>query len=67
MRNGTSDLWIPRSDALPQTRHRDSSLYDTQSYKHDSIDITDPGCMQDACHMKFLIDLAHRRVSVAQW
>ena len=23
--------------------------------------------MQDACHMNFVIDLAHRGVSVAQW
>ena len=22
---------------------------------------------QDACHMNFVMDLAHRRVSVAQW
>ena len=28
------------------------------------------GCkssMQDACHMNYVIDLAHHRVSVAQW
>ena len=29
--------------------------------------IADPSSMQDACHMNFVIDLAHRRVSVAQW
>ena len=29
-------------------------------YKHDAIDITDPSSMQDACHMNFVIDLAHR-------
>ena len=30
-------------------------------------DIADPSSIQDACHMNFIIDLAHRRVSVAQW
>ena len=28
-------------------------------YKHDAIDITVPGSMQDACHINFVIDLAH--------
>ena len=28
--------------------------------------IADLSSMQDACHMNFVIDLAHRRVSVAQ-
>ena len=36
-------------------------------YKHDAIDIADPSSMQDACHTNFVIDLAHRRVSVAHW
>ena len=38
-------------------------------YKYDAIDISDPNSMQlqDACHMNFVLDLAHRRVSVAQW
>ena len=36
-------------------------------YKHQAIDIADSGSMQDVCHMNFVIDLAHRRVSVAQW
>ena len=35
-------------------------------YKHDAIDIVDPNSMQDACHMNFVIDPAHQRVSVAQ-
>ena len=35
--------------------------------KHNAIDITDPSSTQDACHMNFVIDLAHHRVSVAQW
>ena len=43
------------------------SLYDTLIYKHAAIDIADSGSMQDACHMKFVTDLAQRRVSVAQW
>ena len=34
-------------------------------YKHDAIDIADPSSMQDACHMNFVIDLAHLRVSRA--
>ena len=32
---------------------------------HDAIDIPDPSSMQDACHMNFVIDLSHHRVSVA--
>ena len=36
-------------------------------YKHDSIDITDPCSMQDACQINLVIDLAHRRVPVTQW
>ena len=35
-------------------------------YKHDTIKIADPSSMQDACHMNFVINLAHCRVSVAQ-
>ena len=27
----------------------------------------DLSSMQDACHMNYVIDLAHHRVSVAQW
>ena len=29
--------------------------------------IADPSSMQDACHMNFVIDLVHHRVSVAHW
>ena len=36
-------------------------------YKHDAIDVANPSSMQDASHMKFVADFAHRRVSVAQW
>ena len=36
-------------------------------YKHYAIDIADPSSMQDAFHMNFVKDLAHRGVSVAQW
>ena len=34
--------------------------------KHDAIEISDPGSVEDACHMNFVIDLAHRKVSVVQ-
>ena len=37
------------------------------NYKHDAIDIVDLSSMQDTCQMNFVIDLGHRRVSVAQW
>ena len=37
------------------------------NYKHDVIDIADLSSMQDTCKMNFVIDLAHHRVSVAQW
>ena len=37
------------------------------NYKHDTIDIADLSSMQDTCQMNFVIDLAHHRVSVAQW
>ena len=96
MRNRTSNLRIPRSDALPLS-HRDPMVSDYEVhlshacdktekksfsisspsskftislisiYKHYAIDITDPSSMQDACHMNFVIDLAHHGVSVAQW
>ena len=36
-------------------------------HKHKAINIADPRSMQDVCHMNFVIDLAHSRVSVAQW
>ena len=36
-------------------------------YKHDTIDTADPSSIQDTCHMNFVIELAHRGVSVAQW
>ena len=36
-------------------------------YKHYAIDIADPSSMLDACHMNFVIDLPHPRVSVARW
>ena len=35
-------------------------------YKHYAIDVADPSSMQDACHMNFVIELAHRGVSVTQ-
>ena len=33
------------------------------TYKHDAMQDT----MHDACHMNFVIDLTHCRVSLAQW
>ena len=36
-------------------------------YKHYAIDIADPSSMQVACHMNFVIDLAHRGVSVVKF
>ena len=33
----------------------------------DAIDIVDLSSMQDAYRVNFVIHLAHRRVSVAQW
>ena len=42
-------------------------LYYFYLKKNYAIDIVDPSSMQDACHMNFVIDLAHRGVSVAQW
>ena len=35
--------------------------------KNYAIDIADPSSMQDACHINFVIDPAHRGVSVTQW
>ena len=54
--------------------HKDSTVsevsyevYMTHTiFKHDAIDIADPSSMQEMCHMNFVIDLAHRGVSVAQ-
>ena len=42
-------------------------FYYSSIYKLDTIDIADPCSMLEACHMNFVIDLAHHRVSVAQW
>ena len=42
-------------------------FYYSSIYKLDTIDIADPSSMLEACHMNFVIDLAHHRVSVAQW
>ena len=41
--------------------------YSYSIYKHNAIDIAEPSSMQDACRTNFVIDLAHRRVSVAHW
>ena len=47
------------------TKHKTSHL-SYSIYKHDAIDLADPSNMQ-ICHTNFLIDLAHRWVSEAQW
>ena len=69
MRNRTSDLRIPRSDALLLSQ-RDPTVSEVYNevislisiYKYYAIDIADPRSMQDMCH----IDLAHLGVSVAR-
>ena len=48
--------------SLPNSKLTISLIY---IYKHYAIDISDPCSMQDACHMNFVIELAHRGVSVA--
>ena len=45
-----------------KTYHLSYFYLQTLRYRH-----TDPSSMQDACHMNFVIDLAHRGVSVARW
>ena len=51
-----------------QCRKRNVCRY-VDIYKHHAFDIADRHCcsLQDVCHMNFVIDLAHRGVSVAQW
>ena len=78
MRNRTSDLPIPRSDALPLS-HREFAVSEVYCEVHillgSAMSIVsccrirkaDPCSMHDAFYMNFAIDLAHRRVSVAQW
>ena len=73
IKNRASEIRIPRSGALPLS-HKNSTVsevsyevYMTHTIsKHDAIDIADPSSMQEMCHMNFVIDLAHRGVSVAQ-
>ena len=52
------------SISLPSSKLTFSRSY---IYNRYAFDIADPNSSQDACHMNFIIDLAHRRVSVAQW
>ena len=49
--------------SLPSSKLTISALISI--YKHYAIDIADPNSMQDACHINFVIDLAHLGVSVA--
>ena len=52
------------SISLPSSKLTLSRSYIYNLY---AFDIADPSSIQDACHINFIIDLAHRRVSVAQW
>ena len=66
--------WIPLPEKI-LSPHGDSEffLFPTlvtrrkTSFKNYAIDIANPSSMQDASHMNFEINLAHRGVSVAQW
>ena len=42
--------------SLPNSKLTISLIY---IYKHYAIDVADPSSMQDACHMNFVIELAH--------
>ena len=53
-----------RKKSLPSSKLTFSRSYIYNLY---AFDIADPSSIQDACHMNFIIDLDHRRVSVAQW
>ena len=62
IRNRNSDLRIPRSDALPLS-HRDSTVSEVYYEVH----MTRVLHTADEVHENFVIDHAHRGVSVAQW
>ena len=47
--------------SFPHGFHMNFVTFFYSIYKHDAIDIADPSSMQDACHMNFVIALAHRR------
>ena len=58
MTHGDSEFFFC---ATLMTRRKELKIYHL-SYcinKYDTIDIADPSSMQDACHMNFVIDLAH--------
>ena len=62
IKSRTSDHRIPIKKKHLKTYHLYYSLC-----KHDATDISDPSSMQYACHMNFVIDLAHSLcVPVAQ-
>ena len=63
-KNKTKNIFLYFFTSLPSTKLIISLI---SIHKHDTMDIDDPSNRQDACHMNFVIDLAHRRVSVAQW
>ena len=75
---GLDSLWGLRTFSLSHARGKTKKSYtislpssklpiSISSYKYDAIDIADPSSMQGACHMNFVIDLAHRWVFVTQW
>ena len=60
-------LWFSVFDtlsiSLPSSKLTNSLI---SIYIHYTIDIADPNSMLDACHMNFVIDLAHQEVSVVR-
>ena len=60
-------LWFSVFDtlsiSLPSSKLTNSLI---SIYRHYTIDIADPNSMLDACHMNFVIDLAHQEVSVVR-
>ena len=55
------------SPFLYRAKNLPSLLFLSTNITHYAFDITDPSSMQDACHMNFVVDLAHRGFSVVQW
>ena len=48
------------SPFLYRAKNLPSLLFISTNITHYAFDITDPSSMQDACHMNFVVDLAHR-------
>ena len=60
MRDKTKNIFLYIFTEL-KTYHFSCSIH-----KHAAVDIADSSSIQEACHVNFVIDLAQRRVSVAQ-